>query len=116
MFLHLSFFIILTGLFTNRMLCFAICGSIIGQLLVVYAPPLQHIFQTEALAFTGMLFSPCALQIPLIAHLTDLLFLAGLTSSVFWVSELKKLIERTLAQRHARYSSTIVNVGKTNEL
>ena len=31
----------------------AVGGSIVGQLLVIYFPPLQHIFQTEALHFSG---------------------------------------------------------------
>jgi Ca2+-transporting ATPase len=43
-----------------------------GQLLVIYFPPLQHVFQTEAL------------------HALDLLFIVSLTSSVFWVDEIRK--------------------------
>ena len=54
----------------------AVALSILGQLAVIYFPPLQYIFQTEALAFE------------------DLLLLAGLSSSVFIICEAKKLIQR----------------------
>jgi len=66
------------GLFRNRMFCLAVSGSVIGQLCVIYLKPLQAIFQTEAL------------------YVSDLLFLTVLTSSVFIVSETKKLIERRM--------------------
>lgn len=61
------------GFFTNRMFMIAVGGSLIGQLLVIYFPPLQAVFQTEAL------------------HINDFIFLIGLTSSVFVVSESRKL-------------------------
>lgn len=41
------------GLFTNRMFLVAVSLSVLGQLLVVYAPPLQRVFQTEALTGKG---------------------------------------------------------------
>lgn len=69
------------GLFSNKMFLFAVAFSLIGQLLVIYFPPLQMVFQTEALT----------------AY--DLLFLVILTSSVFIVSELKKWFERTMERR-----------------
>ncbi|KPJ15400.1 Calcium-transporting ATPase type 2C member 1 [Papilio machaon] len=69
------------GLFSNKMFLVAVFMSLVGQMLVVYFPPLQRVFQTEAL--TG--------------H--DLIFLVCLTSSVFIVSEVKKLIERTIKKR-----------------
>ncbi|XP_063267117.1 calcium-transporting ATPase type 2C member 2 [Prinia subflava] len=64
------------GFFRNRMFLYSVLGSFLGQLAVIYIPPLQKIFQTENL---GVL---------------DLLFLTGLASSVFIVSELVKLCER----------------------
>ncbi|XP_006022836.1 calcium-transporting ATPase type 2C member 2 isoform X1 [Alligator sinensis] len=64
------------GFFRNRMFLYSVLGSLLGQMAVVYIPPLQKIFQTESL---GAL---------------DLLFLAGLASSVFIVSELIKLCEK----------------------
>jgi len=64
------------GFFSNRVFCIAVVLSIVGQLAVIYFPPLQYIFQTEALAFQ------------------DLLLLAGLSSSVFVISEAKKLLQR----------------------
>ncbi|XP_055318716.1 calcium-transporting ATPase type 2C member 1 isoform X6 [Sitodiplosis mosellana] len=69
------------GLLTNKMFLLAVGFSLIGQLLVIYFPPLQMVFQTEALT----------------AY--DLLFLVTLTSSVFIVSEVKKWFERTMEQR-----------------
>jgi len=64
------------GFFSNPVFCVAVALSILGQLAVIYLPPLQYIFQTEALA------------------LEDLLLLTGLSSSVFIISEAKKLIQR----------------------
>ncbi|XP_027502876.1 LOW QUALITY PROTEIN: calcium-transporting ATPase type 2C member 2 [Corapipo altera] len=64
------------GFFRNRMFLYSVLGSFLGQLAVIYIPPLQKIFQTENL---GVL---------------DLLFLTGLASSVFVVSELVKLCEQ----------------------
>ncbi|XP_065813648.1 LOW QUALITY PROTEIN: calcium-transporting ATPase type 2C member 1 [Labrus bergylta] len=64
------------GLCSNRTFCFAVLASIMGQLLVIYFPPLQSVFQTESLSFF------------------DLLFLVSLTSSVCVVSELIKMLER----------------------
>lgn len=60
------------GFFTNKVFLFAVGGSLIGQFLVIYFPPLQAVFQTEALT------------------VIDILFLIALTSPVFFVSELKK--------------------------
>ena len=62
------------GLFTNRMFLYAVGGSLIGQLMVIYFPPLQSIFQTEALSAL------------------DLLHLFLLASSVFVLDEIRKFI------------------------
>ncbi|XP_072168987.1 calcium-transporting ATPase type 2C member 1-like [Diadema setosum] len=70
------------GLFSNRMFLYAVGGSIMGQMLVIYFPPLQKIFQTEALS------------------VYDICFLVTLTSSVFVVSEIKKWGHRRLNRRH----------------
>ncbi|NWX26540.1 AT2C2 ATPase, partial [Notiomystis cincta] len=64
------------GFFRNRMFLYSVLGSFLGQLAVIYIPPLQKIFQTENL---GVL---------------DLLFLTSLASSVFVVSELVKVCEK----------------------
>ncbi|XP_060814783.1 calcium-transporting ATPase type 2C member 1 [Bombus pascuorum] len=66
------------GLFSNKMFLVAVTLSVIGQMLVIYFPPLQRVFQTEALSAV------------------DILVLVGITSSVFIISEIKKLIERQL--------------------
>jgi P-type Ca2+ transporter type 2C len=59
-------------LFGNKMFNYAVAGSLMGQLCVVYLPFLQRVFQTEGLGAT------------------DLVVLAGLASSVFWVDEARK--------------------------
>uniref|UniRef100_A0A8C9UVM3 Calcium-transporting ATPase n=1 Tax=Spermophilus dauricus TaxID=99837 RepID=A0A8C9UVM3_SPEDA len=64
------------GFLRNRMFLYSVLGSLLGQLAVIYVPPLQRVFQTENL---GAL---------------DLLFLTGLASSVFLLSELAKLCVR----------------------
>ncbi|NWI27457.1 AT2C2 ATPase, partial [Sula dactylatra] len=64
------------GFFRNRMFLYSVLGSFLGQLAVIYIHPLQKIFQTENL---GVL---------------DLLFLTGLASSVFIVSEFVKFCEK----------------------
>ncbi|XP_034259859.1 calcium-transporting ATPase type 2C member 1 isoform X1 [Pantherophis guttatus] len=74
------------GLCSNKMFCYAVLGSIMGQLLVIYSPPLQKVFQTESLS------------------ITDLQFLLGLTSSVCIISEIIKKVEksREKTQKHGR--------------
>jgi magnesium-transporting ATPase (P-type) len=42
------------GLLSNRMFLLAVTLSVVGQMLVIYFPPLQMVFQTEALTFKGM--------------------------------------------------------------
>lgn len=70
------------GLFANRTFLFAVGGSLAGQLLVIYFPPLQEVFQTEALS-AG-----------------DLAHLLAITSSVWIVNEVKVLALRSgLAER-----------------
>ena len=79
------------GLFTNRMFLYAVGGSLIGQLLVIYFPPLQAIFQTESL--TG----------------GDLLFLATLASSVLVLDEFRKLLVRVFIKRRSRDNASGCN-------
>ena len=64
------------GLASNRLFIAAVALSLCGQLMVIYFPPLQWVFQTEAL------------------HFHDLAFLTALTSSVLIVSEVKKWAQR----------------------
>jgi len=77
------------GLFSNKAFCLAVLFSIIGQLLVIYAPPLQYIFQTEALS-AG-----------------DMAFLVALTSSIFIVSEIKKFAERKMLTRRKKLDRSV---------
>ncbi|XP_065225998.1 calcium-transporting ATPase type 2C member 1 isoform X3 [Planococcus citri] len=69
------------GFLSNRPFLLAVGLSVLGQLLVVYFFPLQSVFQTEAL--TGY----------------DLLLLLAVTSTVFIISEVRKLIENQLCAR-----------------
>ena len=56
----------------NKMFNVAVGGSLLGQMAVIYLPFLQRIFQTEGLS------------------IWDLVFLAGIASTVFWVDEGRK--------------------------
>lgn len=69
------------GLFSNKFFLVAVTLSILGQLAVIYLPPLQYVFQTESLA------------------LEDLLLLICLSSSVFIVCEGKKFFARKSKSR-----------------
>merc|ERR1712176_1191336 len=42
--------------FSNPTFLYAIAGSILGQLLVIYFPPLQEVFQTEALGIADLTY------------------------------------------------------------
>ncbi|KAJ2160974.1 High affinity Ca2+/Mn2+ P-type ATPase-like protein [Coemansia sp. RSA 552] len=64
------------GLFTNTAFNFAVAGSLLGQLGVIYAPFLQGVFQTEALG------------------LVDMAKILVLSSSVLWVDEAFKWWQR----------------------
>ncbi|XP_039265858.2 calcium-transporting ATPase type 2C member 1-like isoform X2 [Styela clava] len=61
------------GFFTNRVFLFAVGASLLGQMLVIYFPPLQAVFQTEALT------------------IYDILLLLALASTVFISSEIIKV-------------------------
>merc|ERR1712181_40294 len=76
------------GLFSNKAFCLAVLFSLVGQMLVIYTPPLQYIFQTEALS-AG-----------------DLFFLVCLTSSIFIMSEVKKFAGRQLLARRKKVTRT----------
>ena len=60
------------GLFSNTLFNWAVALSIAGQLLVIYFPWLQEVFQTEAIGFW------------------DLMRLVMLCSTVFWADEARK--------------------------
>lgn len=64
------------GLFSNKMFNWAVGGSLMGQMTVVYVPFVQRIFQTEALGFM------------------DLIVLVAVASCVFWVDEGRKFLVR----------------------
>ncbi|KAK5137187.1 hypothetical protein LTR08_000692 [Meristemomyces frigidus] len=60
----------------NKMFNYAVAGSLAGQAMVIYFPPLQRVFQTEALG------------------LGDLMGLVVMASSVLWVDEGRKWWDR----------------------
>ena len=78
-------------LFGNKMFNYAVAGSLAGQLCVIYLPFLQRVFQTEALG------------------LWDLFSLMCITSTVFWVDEARKWVERRSSTRlpSVGYSSNV---------
>ncbi|PBP27708.1 calcium-transporting P-type ATPase, partial [Diplocarpon rosae] len=63
------------GLFSNTLFNWAVSLSLGGQVLVIYFPWLQSIFQTEGLS------------------LWDLISLIAIASSVFWVDEARKFLK-----------------------
>ncbi len=69
------------GIFDNKMFNYAVAGSLIGQLMVIYFPPLQRVFQTEALG------------------LLDIAHLLAVASCVFWVDEGRKWYLKRNARR-----------------
>ena len=76
------------GLFSNRMFLYAVGGSLLGQMLVIFFPPLQQVFQTEALTCW------------------DLLFLLALCSTVLLVDEVRKFLQAMVLGRQWRHSQT----------
>ena len=68
------------GLFSNKWLWSAILLSLLLQIVVIYVPFLQHAFSTVSLS------------------LQDWLLCAGVASSVLWLRELSKLMQRTSSQ------------------
>ncbi|EUC33280.1 hypothetical protein COCCADRAFT_36849 [Bipolaris zeicola 26-R-13] len=79
------------GVFDNRMFNYAVAGSLLGQLAVIYFPPLQRVFQTEAL------------------DLADLAHLVAVASCVFWADEGRKWYLRWKGRRGygAGYSTVV---------
>ncbi|CAO2654271.1 Nn.00g110040.m01.CDS01 [Neocucurbitaria sp. VM-36] len=79
------------GIFENKMFNYAVAGSLIGQLMVIYFPPLQRVFQTEALG------------------LLDLAHLLAVASCVFWADEGRKWYVRWKGRRGygAGYSTVV---------
>ena len=77
--------IVEVGLFTNKMFLYAVFGSLLGQLLVIYFPPLQNVFQTEALS------------------VGDILLLVCIASSVFVVDEVRKFFMKVISRKKRRY-------------
>lgn len=95
------------GLTSNRLFLYAVGGSLLGQLAVVYLPPLQAVFQTEAIS------------------LVDWAYIIATTSTVLWVDEARKLLARRgmggpwaaawwRGKRRLRYGYTRVDHKRTD--
>ena len=67
------------------MFLYAVGGSLIMQMLVIYFPPFQAIFQTESISFL------------------DILTLLAIASTVLLQDEIRKTIRRYRKQRKQRY-------------
>eukprot|EP00045_Choanoeca_perplexa_P012310 m.133816 g.133816 ORF g.133816 m.133816 type:complete len:904 (+) comp15959_c0_seq1:119-2830(+) len=82
------------GLFANTVFLYAVGASLLGQVAVIYFPPLQVVFQTEALS------------------LGDIVYLTVLTSSVLVVDEFRKYARRHNLfggnSHHKRKSSDVI--------
>lgn len=76
------------GWFSNTLFNWAVSLSLAGQLLVIYLPWLQEVFQTEALGFW------------------DLMRLLVLCSSVFWADEARKWYQYG-KRRYGGYSQAV---------
>jgi Ca2+-transporting ATPase len=77
------------GLTQNRMLILTVGISFFAQLLLVYFPPLQSVFQTESLGFHD---------------LSVLLALAGVS---FSLHEARRSYERKRSEQHRYYESVV---------
>jgi Ca2+-transporting ATPase len=77
------------GFFSNHLFNWAVSLSLLCQLLVIYFPWLQEIFQTEALYFS------------------DLLRLLVLCSSVFWADEVRKYVKYGQRRLNTGYSQAV---------
>jgi P-type Ca2+ transporter type 2C len=76
-------------LFSNKLFNFAVSASLVGQLLVIYLPFLQTVFQTESIS------------------LGDLVRLVALASTVFWVGEARKWWEGRKRNGTEGYSKAV---------
>ncbi|KAG6010670.1 hypothetical protein E4U21_005169 [Claviceps maximensis] len=77
------------GLFANNLFNWAVSLSVICQLLVIYMPWLQEVFQTEAIG------------------LGDLFRLVVLCSSVFWADEVRKYLKYGRRRLSSGYSQAV---------
>ncbi|OAA82500.1 calcium-transporting ATPase type 2C member 1 [Akanthomyces lecanii RCEF 1005] len=77
------------GLFSNNLFNWAVSLSIVGQILVIYLPALQEVFQTVPLTFG------------------DLFRLTILCSTVFWADELRKYLKYGQRRLVSGYSQAV---------
>lgn len=77
------------GLFSNTLFNWAVSLSLVGQLLVIYLPWLQEVFQTEAIG------------------LGDILRLLILCSTVFWADEIRKYYKYGKKRLGGGYSQAV---------
>ncbi|KAJ2899301.1 calcium-transporting p-type atpase [Zalerion maritima] len=82
------------GLFSNALFNWAVSLSLAGQLLVIYFPWLQEVFQTEALS------------------IKDIFGLIILCSSVFWADEFRKWWKYGRRRVGGGYSQAVATINK----
>ncbi|KAK7879565.1 hypothetical protein WMY93_033726 [Mugilogobius chulae] len=100
--------------------CGAVLASIMGQLLVIYFPPLQSVFQTESLSLTGQWTLPERYRYlsffnPQLLFVFQTALLVVLTSSVCIVSEFIKKVERWRKGQRAPLSGASNEVHRTTQ-
>ncbi|KAI8978367.1 PMR1-type calcium-transporting P-type ATPase [Pilobolus umbonatus] len=87
------------GFFSNKMFNMAVGGSLIAQMFVIYVPFFQSIFQTEALS------------------LAELFKIIMITSTVFWVDEIKKYLQgRNIALKRSHGSRIHYRIIRSEEI
>lgn len=82
------------GITSNTAFVYAVGFSLVGQLLVIYCPPLQAIFQTESLSFL------------------DLLYVFCIASTVLLVDEGRKYWQRRMKHHASMHSAISAGVNK----
>lgn len=84
---------LLTGLTQNTMLLWTVGASFVAQLIIIYFPLLQNVFQTESLA------------------LNDLFFLLVVAACAFGLHEARRIYERSLTQEEDHALQSVQNVA-----
>lgn len=82
-----------TPLFRNRMLFLTVSVSFLAQLALIYVPPLQHIFQTEALASR------------------DLFMLLGIAATSMGCHEVRRWYERKQGEEELQAESAAAGMA-----
>ncbi|MEI6286479.1 MAG: cation-translocating P-type ATPase [Bacillota bacterium] len=77
------------GFCSNKTMLFSVFGSVIAQLAIIYLPPLQLIFKTEALS------------------LAELLIVVAISSVIFWLLEIWKYFCRNHKSQNSAITAPV---------